>query len=88
MGKGQLDDHKQDDLIISKILVGTVWDFVHAKCSLRCWIEKCGSLLWSCCHCNAQEKAGEEKRRQLKRNRDEFGRETNRLERILKYVIR
>ena len=26
------------------ILMGTVWDFVLAKCSLRCWIEKCGGL--------------------------------------------
>ena len=26
MGRGQLDDYKQDGLIIVKILVGTVWD--------------------------------------------------------------
>ena len=30
--KGQLDDHEQDGLIISRILVATVWDFVQAKC--------------------------------------------------------
>ena len=29
-----MDDHEQDSLIISKILVGTVWDFVRMKRSL------------------------------------------------------
>ena len=34
IGRGQLDDHKQDGFIISRIVVGMVWDFVLAKCSL------------------------------------------------------
>ena len=39
--RGQLDDHEQDRLITSRILVGTVWKFVQTKCSL-CWrMEKC-----------------------------------------------
>ena len=37
------------------VLVGIVWDFIQAKCSLRWWIEKCGGLIWSCCPRNPQE---------------------------------
>ena len=32
--RGQLDNHKQDGLIISRSLVGNVWDFIRAKCSM------------------------------------------------------
>ena len=60
MGKGWLDDHGQEGLIISRILVGTVWIFVQAKCGLYWWIEKCGCLISSCCTCNPLGKAGEE----------------------------
>ena len=36
-----------------------------AKCSLCWWIEKCGCLICSCCPCNAQGKAGREKKSNL-----------------------
>ena len=65
MGRGQLKDHEQDGLILLRILVGTVWDFIQAKCSL-CWlIKRCGGLIWSCCYHNLLGKADEEKRRIL-----------------------
>ena len=64
MRRSQLDNHEQDGLIIWRILVGTVWHFVQAKCSLCWWIERCGGLIWSCC-CprNPLEKAREEKKK-------------------------
>ena len=34
----------KDGLIISRILVGTVWDFIQVKYSLCWWIEKCRGL--------------------------------------------
>ena len=61
--KKKLGDHGQDCLIRSRILAGTVWDFVQANCTLCYCIEKCGGLIWNCCLRNLQGKAGEEKRR-------------------------
>ena len=49
--RGRLDNHKQGGL-----LVGTVWDFIQAKCSLRWWIEGCASLMWSCGPGNLKQK--------------------------------
>ena len=46
----------QDGLIISRILVGTVWDVIQAKCCLSCWTEKCGGLIWSCFSATLKEK--------------------------------
>ena len=54
-GMRQLDFHEQNGLIILRILVGTVWVFVQAKCSICWWIERCGDLIWSCCPQNLQE---------------------------------
>ena len=66
MGRGQLDDHEQYDLIISRILmIGTAWDFVRAKCSLCYWMEKCGGLVWRCCPATFKEK-------QMKKNEEGF----------------
>ena len=63
MERGHLDDDTQDDLILLRIVVETVRDFVQAKCNL-CWlIKKCGGLIWICCPRNPQGKA-DEKRRQ------------------------
>ena len=42
--KRQLEDSEQDSLIVSRILAGTVWDFIQVKCkgqSKFWWIEKC-----------------------------------------------
>ena len=56
MATGQLDDHGQYGLIISRILIGTALGFVQTKCSL-CWrTERCGSLIWNYCPSNLQEK--------------------------------
>ena len=44
MGRGNLDDLKQDGLT-SSILVEAVWNFVVAKCSLRWRIERSGDLI-------------------------------------------
>ena len=63
VGRSQLEDNEQDGLIISRILVGTVWDFIQAKCSLRWGIERCGGLIWSCCPRNPLGKAEEEKKK-------------------------
>ena len=48
---------------ISRILVGTTWNFIQVKCSLCWWIEKCGNLIWSFCPRNPLGKAGEKKRK-------------------------
>ena len=53
--RGQVYNHEQDDLITLRILVGTIWDFIQAKCSQCCWIERCGSLNWSCCPRNPKK---------------------------------
>ena len=43
-GRGELDGYEQDGLVISRILVGTVLDFIQTKCSL-CWrIESVAAL--------------------------------------------
>ena len=47
----------------NRILVGTIFDFVQAKCSLCSWIERFGGLIWSCCLRYAQKKSGEEKKK-------------------------
>ena len=54
--RGRLDDQEQDGVIILKIFVETVWDFVQIKYSPCWWIEKCGGLFWSCCRHNFQKK--------------------------------
>ena len=35
-GRGQLEEHDQNGFITTRILVGTVCEFIQAKCSL-CW---------------------------------------------------
>ena len=55
--RGYIDNHELDDLIILKILVGTVRKFVQVKCSLY-WVIKQCSL--SCCSTNPHEKASNE----------------------------
>ena len=65
MRKCELHDHKKDGLIILKILVGTVCDFVQAKSSLYWWIERCDGLIWSCCAHNPQGKAGKGKKKEI-----------------------
>ena len=47
--------------MLSRILIRTVCDFAQSKCSMRCWIEMCGGLTWSCCSCNPRGKEGKEK---------------------------
>ena len=49
MERGQLYDHRQDGVIISRILAGTVWDIDEAKCSLSCWNENSEGLICSGC---------------------------------------
>ena len=63
-GKRPVGGHEQDSLIISRILVETVQDFIQAKCNLCWWIDRCGGLIWSCCPRNPQGKAGEEIRKE------------------------
>ena len=62
-GKRPVGHRKQDGLIISRIVVGTVWDFIQAKCSLCWWVGRCNGLICSCCSRNPRGKASEEKRR-------------------------
>ena len=62
VGRGQFENDEQYDLIILRISVGNIWDFIQAKCSLCWWIERCGGLIWSCCPRSPFRIAGEQKK--------------------------
>ena len=61
--KKPVDYYEQDELITLRMLVGTIWDFIHAKYSLCWWTKRCRGLTWSCCPRNPQRNVDKEKKK-------------------------